>query len=1017
MIRSSAALAGLAAALVIAPAAFAQPKSEAARPAPFMLRPAKAPVPALKYELLTDRSALVPGNAAVFYHRAIEIHQETDRARRPGEAKNDPATDEQALAGWLSGPLHSIPHERAGQMLDRYRMVLFEIKLAVQRRTCDWELDSRTEGVDLLIPEIQNMRAIVRLVCLQARVAVLEGKTDEALDWIKTGLTMARHVSDGPGIIQSLVGISLASVMLKPLEDVIQAPGSPNLYWALAGRPRPFIDISAGIESERLFLEREIPQLRELGGEPWSLEKARAFTAAVEDKLIKLLGHAGGKTTQSSSELAKWTHDLGIAGMVAQVYPEAKRALIDQGRPARAVAAMPVVQVAMLHTFQLYRQLRDDVLKWARLPYYQGYEAMNEQLRRTFSCSTNNMLLRVFVAQLPAIHSPCMAGVLLERKLDAIQCIEAIRLYAAEHGKLPVRLDQIAEAPTPIDAGTGQPFAYHLRGETADLSARPSRRARHSAVQDSLRAEIDPLIHSDKETTTMVAYANLFLLLAVAQPPTEPAAAARVKAIAQFVEPDVFAVVQLDLKRVDSPELAARLTGAAPAEAAETVNRGLEWARGLRKAGGKEVYFVFSLASMPGQPYLIVVPQEGVDPDAISRQVLGAAKVPAGGSGPTAATVNGVAFIGPPAVVERVRKGPAADRPELAAAWGAIKGDAVDVRVLILPSADSRRVLEEMVPNVPAELGGGPITEITRGLLWAAAGLDLGREPSLRIAVQSQDENAAKGFEQFANKVLDFAAHSPDVVKRIPELPKLTADIKPTVAGNRVSLDIDGKKAAALIEAVSRPMREDASFAQCVNNEKQIALAIHNYISQTGDNSLPPAFTVDKAGKPLLSWRVLVLPYLEQQALFEEFHLDEPWDSPHNKPLIAKMPAVYRCPAEKAELAREGKTRYVSPRGDGTIFRGAQPTKLTDITDGTSNTIMLVDAGDDRAVIWTKPDDWQVEPELDVRGLFTAHGRGGTNIGFADGSVRFLSELINPIIFKALLTRAGGEIIGPDDLK
>ena len=102
--------------------------------------------------------------------------------------------------------------------------------------------------------------------------------------------------------------------------------------------------------------------------------------------------------------------------------------------------------------------------------------------------------------------------------------------------------------------------------------------------------------------------------------------------------------------------------------------------------------------------------------------------------------------------------------------------------------------------------------------------------------------------------------------------------------------------------------------------EKQIGLAIHNYIAV--HDSFPPAFTQDKAGKPLLSWRVLILPYLEQDALFKEFHLDEAWDSPHNKALIARMPVTYRCPGEGDDLATARETRdlpVASRQGDASL--------------------------------------------------------------------------------------------------
>ena len=106
---------------------------------------------------------------------------------------------------------------------------------------------------------------------------------------------------------------------------------------------------------------------------------------------------------------------------------------------------------------------------------------------------------------------------------------------------------------------------------------------------------------------------------------------------------------------------------------------------------------------------------------------------------------------GSPAALERVRRAAAAPRPELSAAFAAAGGEAVAARLLILPSADSRRVLEEMVPNFPAELGGGPMTDLTRGMIWAALGLEIGPQPSLRLVAESKDASAAKALERLAH--------------------------------------------------------------------------------------------------------------------------------------------------------------------------------------------------------------------------------------------------------------------------
>ena len=237
--------------------------------------------------------------------------------------------------------------------------------------------------------------------------------------------------------------------------------------------------------------------------------------------------------------------------------------------------------------------------------------------------------------------------------------------------------------------------------------------------------------------------------------------------------------------------------------------------------------------------------------------------------------------------------------------------------------------------------------------------------------------------------------------------------------GDRIRVTADADVAMGLASSILEPVQESAIRSVCVNNEKQIVLALHNYNS-SHKNLFPPAYSTSPDGKPLLSWRVLILPYLEQGSLYKEFHLDEPWDSPHNRALIARMPEVYRCPMESADAAREGKTRYVAPRGPNTFLRGAEPISIKEITDGTSNTIAFIDGGDDRAVTWTKPDDWDVSPAATdpFRGIFEAHRsrrRHGTTVAMADGSVRFFTDRIKPETLRALLTIAGGEVISPED--
>jgi prepilin-type processing-associated H-X9-DG protein len=190
---------------------------------------------------------------------------------------------------------------------------------------------------------------------------------------------------------------------------------------------------------------------------------------------------------------------------------------------------------------------------------------------------------------------------------------------------------------------------------------------------------------------------------------------------------------------------------------------------------------------------------------------------------------------------------------------------------------------------------------------------------------------------------------------------------------------------------------------------KAIALALENYESVY--KSFPAAYTVDKGGKPLLSWRVLILPYLEQDALYKKFRLNEPWDSEHNKKLISKMPPAFNCPVSK--LRDTGKTNYLAVRGEKAVFPGNTSVSLEDIQDGPANTIMVVEVPDEKPVVWTQPEDFRYDEQNPLKGLVGLHP-GLFIAGFADGHVEVMSDTIKPPTLKALFTRSGNEPLRAD---
>ena len=191
-----------------------------------------------------------------------------------------------------------------------------------------------------------------------------------------------------------------------------------------------------------------------------------------------------------------------------------------------------------------------------------------------------------------------------------------------------------------------------------------------------------------------------------------------------------------------------------------------------------------------------------------------------------------------------------------------------------------------------------------------------------------------------------------------------------------------------------------------------MGLAFHNYESAHG--GFPTAAITSRNGKRLLSWRVAILPDLDQEPLYHKFKLDEPWDSPHNKELLKYMPKIYECLSKP--LPGEGMTCYRAFVGKDTLLDPVRPVRIGQITDGLTNTLMVVEAND--AVPWTKPDDLPFDPAKHGRGngllgAGSAH-RGGFNAAFADGSVRFISSSISQDVLRALITRSGGEVIPGD---
>jgi prepilin-type processing-associated H-X9-DG protein len=200
------------------------------------------------------------------------------------------------------------------------------------------------------------------------------------------------------------------------------------------------------------------------------------------------------------------------------------------------------------------------------------------------------------------------------------------------------------------------------------------------------------------------------------------------------------------------------------------------------------------------------------------------------------------------------------------------------------------------------------------------------------------------------------------------------------------------------------PVTED-QLRTAENNLKQIALGWHNYEAANGHF---PSNEVGKGNKLLLSWRVQLLPYIEEHNLYKDFKLNEPWDSDHNKKLIDRMPKLFAPVRGKAD---PGMTFYQSFTGKNAVIKPGQKMTFAGITDGSSNTLMVAEAA--KPVIWTKPDDLPFDGK-DVPALGGIFD-GKFHVAFCDGSVYRFRKGINAETLRRLIDPADGEVVDRND--
>ncbi len=499
--------------------------------------------------------------------------------------------------------------------------------------------------------------------------------------------------------------------------------------------------------------------------------------------------------------------------------------------------------------------------------------------------------------------------------------------------------------------------------------------------------------------TMIMAILTLLLTFPASPSHAEDATSALPEAVQRYVDSNTAVVGWVDISKIDFDELGSfveRLNGSRGSEA-ETSE--LKIIDALVQLGVGRIYWVSDMAGlMNGKG-----PEAAILPVSPEKQDVVAVLLKALYSDRNGTVVidNGVILAGDAAAVTKFQQ-PKSGSPNADLITAVNRVQDPHGIVVLTPVSSMLPVL-----GILPQLVDGDVSKVSEAAEWLvnlrSVTLSGQLPPSqavLRISTKSND--VATGLAEFVN------AFTNEKLADSAETVKLQAE-----AGDIV-LNVTSTEHAIAVLGVTQQFGMGNHRHNSMNSQKQIALAMHNFHDSYGH--FPPQALADANGKRLLSWRVLILPYLDQANLYNEFHLDEPWDSEHNIKLVARIPAVLKSSGLPIEKAEPGKTRFVAPLTKDSAFgRIGGGVRVQDMTDGTSNSLMIVEASFDKAVIWTKPEDVLIDENNPLLSIIAKDSDGFTAC-LCDGSARFFSKGIDTQTLKALLSISGGEVIDSDKL-
>lgn len=457
---------------------------ESSPPNVLLISAESQPDPMLRYRLWPAVEVRKRGNPAALVSRAVLL-----------AANVSPKTKKQfadKFSEWVELPLDQLPTEQVQNLLSSYSQALNELRRAENLFGIEYDLHlegvSAVELVQTLLPELQEMRQLARLLQLQARLAVAEGNWDDAMRDLRVGFRLAEFAGHSTEfLIGRLVGIAISDVMMNVVEEAIEQPGCPNLYWALSGLPSErLFDTKQALEFESKFLSLLFDVGDPLPDTPIGADAARVKIA----RLIKNASQGIGMVDSDSDSGGVVGLQLTAGLYVVAATEPSRELLADTEQWAGRVDQLSSSEAVLRATVLKFNRIRDRWVAWLSLPaeFWDDYAIQRQAAFEDFE-SDDDPLLQLVNSLMPGIDAAQNAGLRARQKHHLLLSIEAIRMHAGQTGKLPGSLEMLKPVPAWRDAITGKPFEYERASFTESVIRRGPRYPgdQESAIKIRLR--------------------------------------------------------------------------------------------------------------------------------------------------------------------------------------------------------------------------------------------------------------------------------------------------------------------------------------------------------------------------------------------------------------------------------------------------------------------------------------------------------------------------------------------------